>query len=292
MSIFISYSRQDQAYVNKLLEALTKHELPWWLDNKIDYGDKWTREIEENLRKSQVFMLVMSRNLEASEWVQRELIFAQQLKKPIFPLLLAGERWFQVINIQTTDVLGGELPPASFFNRIRSKLNNKTSELTAEEWFKLGNNKSDLGDKQGAIADYNQAIKIKPDLAEAYLGRGLVRFDLEDNQGAIADYNQAIKIKPDLAEAHLGRGYAKGTLGDNQGAIADFNQAIKIKPDLADAYRNRGLAKSNLGDKQGAIADYNQAAQLYVQQNTMDKYQYTLDQVKRLEKGFWGRLFS
>lgn len=194
MSIFISYSRQDQAYVNKLVEALRKQDLPWWLDNKIDYGDQWTREIEENLKKCQVFLLVMSRNSLASEWVQRELIFAQQLKKPIFPLLLDGERWFQVINIQMTDVLGGELPPASFFNRIRSKLNNKTSELTAEEWFNSAYNKGESGDYQGAIADYNQAINIKPDHALAYNNRGNAKSDLGDYQGAIADYNQAAQL--------------------------------------------------------------------------------------------------
>ena len=42
MSIFISYSRKDQDYVNKLVEALRKQELSWWLDSKIDYGDQWT----------------------------------------------------------------------------------------------------------------------------------------------------------------------------------------------------------------------------------------------------------
>jgi hypothetical protein len=133
MSIFISYSRKDQDYVNKLVETLRKQELPWWLDNKIDYGDQWTKEIEENLKKCQVFLLVMSPNSKESDWVQRELIFAQQLQKPIFPLLLAGERWFQIINIQTTDVLDGKLPPDIFFNKIRSKLNIQTAQSTAEE---------------------------------------------------------------------------------------------------------------------------------------------------------------
>ena len=285
MSIFISYSRQDQAYVNKLVEALREQDLPWWLDNKIDYGDKWTKEIEENLKKCQIFLLVMSRNSLASEWVQRELTFAQQLKKPIFPLLLDGERWFEVINIQTTDVLGGELPPASFFNKIRSKLNNETSELTAEEWFNSAYEKGESGDYQGAIADYNQAINIKPDYADAYYNRGIAKSDLGDKQGAIADYNQAIKIKPDYAYAYNNRGSAKDDLGDYQGAIADYNQAINIKPDFALAYYNRGNAKYNLGDKQGAIADYNQAAQLYAQQNKMVDYQDALNQVKNLEKG-------
>jgi len=317
MSIFISYSRKDQDYVNKLVEALAKQELPWWVDNKIDYGDKWTREIKENIKKCQVFLLVMSPSSEESDWVQRELTFAQHLKKPIFPLLLDGEIWFQVIDIQTTGVLGGELPPASFFNKIRSKLNNKTVQLTAEEWFNLGDEKresgdyrsaiadydqaiqlkpdyadayynrgiakSDLGDYQGAIIDYNQVIQLKPDYADAYYNRGNTKDDLGDKQGAIADYNQAIKIEPDFVYAYFVRGIAKKNLEDYQGAIADYTQAIKLKPDYADAFYFRGSAKDDLGAKQGAISDYNQAAQLYSQQGDMKWYLKALDNIKNLE---------
>ncbi|TRU98479.1 MAG: tetratricopeptide repeat protein, partial [Microcystis wesenbergii Mw_QC_S_20081001_S30D] len=46
------------------------------------------------------------------------------------------------------------------------------------------------GDKQGAIADYNQAIKLKPDYAYAYFIRGLAKYDLGDKQGA-KDFRQA-----------------------------------------------------------------------------------------------------
>jgi hypothetical protein len=133
MSIFISYSRKDQDYVNNLVEALAKQELPWWVDNKIDYGDQWTKEIKENIKKCQVFLLVMSPNSEESDWVQRELTFAQHLKKPIFPLLLDGEIWFQVINIQIIDVKSGKLPPDTFFNKVRSKLNIQTAQSTAKK---------------------------------------------------------------------------------------------------------------------------------------------------------------
>ena len=49
-----------------------------------------------------------------------------------------------------------------------------------------------------------------------------------DNQGAIADYNQAIKLKPDNAEAYYNRGGIKMSTGDNQGAINDLRQAAKL----------------------------------------------------------------
>ncbi|MBG1259638.1 tetratricopeptide repeat protein [Nostoc sp. BAE] len=45
-----------------------------------------------------------------------------------------------------------------------------------------------------AIEDFNQAIKINPNLAEAYYNRGSVRFNLGDKQGAIADLQKAADL--------------------------------------------------------------------------------------------------
>jgi len=129
----------------------------------------------------------------------------------------------------------------------------------ADAYYNRGVVKSDLGDKQGAIADFSQAIAINPQYADAYYNRGVVKSDLGDKQGEIADFSQAIAINPQYAEAYNNRGLAKSDLGDKQGEIADFSQAIAINPQYAKAYYNRGNAKSALGDKQGAIADYNQA---------------------------------
>ena len=134
-----------------------------------------------------------------------------------------------------------------------------TTRQSAEAYFNRAYAKSALGDKQGAVADYNQFIAINPQDAAAYTGRGNAKRALGDKQGAIADYNQAIAINPQDAAAYTGRGNAKSALGDKQGAIADYNQAIAINPQIAMPYYNLGLAKSDLGDKQGAIADYNQA---------------------------------
>ncbi|HHP7245355.1 MAG TPA: GUN4 domain-containing protein, partial [Elainellaceae cyanobacterium] len=116
--IFISYSRQDQAYVGKLTQALQEHGLPVWLDDRIDYGDTWPRVIQDHLEKCQVFLLVMSSRSEDSHWVQCELSLALELRKPIFPLLFDGRRWLSVAAIQTVDVTGGKLPPDRFFKTV------------------------------------------------------------------------------------------------------------------------------------------------------------------------------
>jgi len=133
------------------------------------------------------------------------------------------------------------------------------SPKDAYAYYNRGKAKSDLGDKQGAIADYNQVIAISPKDAYAYTNRGADKDYLGDKQGAIADFSQAIVINPRLAFSYYNRGVVKSDLGDNQGAIADYNQAIAITPQYAKAYYSRGNAKSVLGDKQGAIADYSQA---------------------------------
>jgi len=52
-----------------------------------------------------------------------------------------------------------------------------------------------------------------------------VKYYLEDYQGAIADFNEAIRLKPDDAWAYVWRGDAKYKLGDYQGAIEDYREA-------------------------------------------------------------------
>ncbi|MTJ45766.1 serine protease [Dolichospermum flos-aquae] len=138
---------------------------------------------------------------------------------------------------------------------------NKAIELSPRAVFynNRGIVRNDLGDKPGAIDDYNQAIKINPNDALAYYNRGVVRKKLEDKQGAIDDYTQAIKINPNFTEVYNNRGVVRYDLGDKQGAIEDYNQAIKFNPNFTEAYYNRGVVRYDLGDKQGAIEDYNQA---------------------------------
>jgi 2-polyprenyl-3-methyl-5-hydroxy-6-metoxy-1,4-benzoquinol methylase/tetratricopeptide (TPR) repeat protein len=70
----------------------------------------------------------------------------------------------------------------------------------------MGTALQDKGDLEAAIDSYKQALKIKPDYAEAYYNIGAVQQDKGDLEAAIDSYKQALKIKPDFAEVYSNMG--------------------------------------------------------------------------------------
>ena len=113
------------------------------------------------------------------------------------------------------------------------------------------------GNLDGAIADYTQALALKPNTAVSYYNRGLARQAQGNLDAAIVDYDHALALDPaKLADAYYNRGNAKNANHDLDGAIADYTQALALNPKLAIAYCNRGLARQAKGDMDGALADY------------------------------------
>ena len=123
------------------------------------------------------------------------------------------------------------------------------SPRSAKDHVKRGLSRFSKGDLDGAIAAYDRAIEIIPQLAEAHLNRGKARRAKGDLNGAIEDYEKAIEIDPhtavnnrDITQAYTNRGYIKSNQLDVDGALADFNKAIKYSPNDADTYFKRGRA--------------------------------------------------
>lgn len=118
--------------------------------------------------------------------------------------------------------------------------------------------KISLLDNEGAIADYTEAIKLDPNLAQAYLSRAQLIFSMKDTKRfsmASDDCKAAIRLDFRPSRAYLTLSSMKLDTGDDQGAIADATEAIKIEPKLGDAYTNRAIAKVRTGDVQGALED-------------------------------------
>jgi len=126
----------------------------------------------------------------------------------------------------------------------------------------MGNAQKNKGDLDAAIDSYKQALKIKPDYADAYYNMGIVLRAKGDLDAAIDSYKQALKIKPDYADAYYNMGYALKDKGELDAAINSYKQALKIKPDYADAYYNMGIVLRAKGDLDAAIDSYNQALKI------------------------------
>lgn len=134
-----------------------------------------------------------------------------------------------------------------------------------------------------AIALYDRALQLDPNLARAYAARGGAHFALENYEEAIADHTQAIAIEPELAASYGGRGLARLELGDEAGAITDFTQAIEVDPEMADAYYSRALAFHQQGKETKAAEDLLQAAQLFREQDNRQGYQRAMMTLRRLQ---------
>jgi tetratricopeptide (TPR) repeat protein len=99
----------------------------------------------------------------------------------------------------------------------------------------------------GAYAS-NHIGAIFPEPAVLLYNRGVTRYDLRDWDGAINDFDEALRLNPLRVMAWIKRGNARFNKGDLDEAINDFNQAIRLDPRSVIAWNNRGLAWQNRRD--------------------------------------------
>ena len=86
--IFISYSRKDLEFVQRLADDLKTSGLEVWYDlSGLDAGTRWGSEIQKAIKASQYFLVVISPNSILSEWVENEFLYAKNQKLKIIPLL-------------------------------------------------------------------------------------------------------------------------------------------------------------------------------------------------------------
>ncbi|MEW4529757.1 tetratricopeptide repeat protein [Maioricimonas sp. JC845] len=118
------------------------------------------------------------------------------------------------------------------------------------------------GRLEDALADFDQALQIDPDFADALNNRGLVRLMQNDLDAAEADFNRAIALRPDLAEPYANRGVVYRRRNRFDKAIADYTRALKRDPRHLDARYNRGLALAATGQPADAVDDFSTILQL------------------------------
>ena len=118
------------------------------------------------------------------------------------------------------------------------------------------------GDGAGAVAEFTQAVRIRPDdpIANNALGAVLLASGRVDE--AIPHLNEALKGRPGYFDAHYNLGNALAAQGDFAGALSHFRAAVRLNPQDAGAEANLGSALAETGNIKEARLHFERALQI------------------------------
>ncbi len=138
-------------------------------------------------------------------------------------------------------------------------------------------------DLDGALAEFNAALRLDSGLASAYNNRGVIRQQLRDLGGALTDFEAALRLNPGFADAYSNRAAIRGDLGDVAGAESDCQFALALAPDSAMFHARRGALLHKQRNLPAALFEYDCALRL----NPRLYWVYILRGNARYHNGSW-----
>jgi len=101
------------------------------------------------------------------------------------------------------------------------------------------------GELDAAIAQYQRALEVDPNLADAHSELATAFFTKGDSQKAEAHYLEAARLDPKRADVHSNLGSLLLREGKTSQAIIQYEEALRIDPTLTEAAENLRVAKQS-----------------------------------------------
>ena len=130
---------------------------------------------------------------------------------------------------------------------------NPSGELVYIIWHYLGEVYKEVKDNKQAIECYNHAIRIKPDYAEAWCGKGSTYYSKNEPEKALQCLDKAIHIKPDYEKAWFVKGFIYYAKKDYEKALQCFRKAVQFRPEYGLAWFYSACVHSLEGDKTNCL---------------------------------------
>lgn len=92
-----------------------------------------------------------------------------------------------------------------------------------------------------ALADCDEALRLVPENETVRDTRGFLYLKMADYPKAILEYNAALRIEPNQARAFYGRGYARTKMGEKAAGDADIAAALNLDTGIAEEYARGGV---------------------------------------------------
>ena len=179
---------------------------------------------------------------------------------------------------------------------LLDKLTTLKPEDRANIYYQRGTARIFLRNTAGAVADFEEALKLQPQhlgaslgIAEAYVASG--ELDKAEDAYALAarnfpnsplvfnnrgmflqhrgkleraqqDFTRTIELDPNYVVAYINRGYNLLNAGQAAAAENDFTQALRINPNQPMVYSGRARARVAQGKVQEALSDQQRVVEL------------------------------
>ena len=163
---------------------------------------------------------------------------------PYGPLVADGKRTLAPATREELRMLVktvAELPPPASLSQVMQLMLSAQANYVLERY-------------DGALADLNRALELRPDDPVILNNRGVTYSALERHDEALADYNRALELKPDDPEILNNRGVTYYHLERYDEALADINRALQLKPDDPQSLYNMACLLSLMQKPEDATA--------------------------------------
>jgi tetratricopeptide (TPR) repeat protein len=211
---------QDAAVVLELQQALRHSALMdvqrgLTLKEMIPIGFVWTLEYFIDLGQAhqiEKWYRIAVNDLPTSPAIHRTYLSA------FVPWRQAGESWQASLTHQKEvwETLRSGFAQDPDFGWLRGYLDQTMAETYRRQ-----------GEPARALERYDAALEAGKD-AELLLGRGFIHLEMGDNKAAFDDFDQAVRMDSEFADAVHGRALAEAALGDNAAALADLDRAVVL----------------------------------------------------------------
>ena len=135
--------------------------------------------------------------------------------------------------------------------------------VLSNQYLQSGLVKYKAKDYNGALSDFEMAIKNNPANWRAYRSKGDAEQELDRYPEAIESYTQALAVNKKDTLSYKGRAESKRMSGSYKESLEDYDIALEWTPSDADMYFGRGSAYYKLGNYSKSISDLNTSIKIH-----------------------------
>ena len=111
----------------------------------------------------------------------------------------------------------------------------------------LGQAHDRLGEPLEAIKNYDEALRLDPNFAEAHGNRAAIMADAGFPDEALKSFDHALALNPNGVTDWVNRGALLFGMGRFADAIESYDRALALAPDVVQTHRGRASALQSLG---------------------------------------------